>query len=262
MNDLQTQTDTDDSEATSTGNLLPNDQRVADMNAEIRKLGREAGTGAEALPKLGLRVLRWAKDGLMDDKGSSRAAYEMYRDSDTRRRSVTQPKGSLNSQVSKVNSFRTLGLNKDIDGEADMNRAVEIGKKLLEDGEKIIDVYAAYVKTARMLNDRKPEQGEVTDDELKACFLPAEKKELTVADIIQKNRDILEDLITGERKDGNTCQDQEIIDAVGKLDEWLAKLTLQSEMDALRAKLNAMGMSIHVEPVSITPVLQLVHQAS
>ena len=262
MNDLQTTETTE--EVTDEGNLLPNDQRVADMNAEIRKLGRESGSGAEALPKLGLRVIRWAKDGLMDDKGAARTAYEMYRDSDTRRRNITQPKGSINTQVSKVNSFRTLGLNKVFDGEAEMNRAVEIGKKLLENGEKIIDVYAAYVKVARMLNDREEADGVPTDEELTACFLPKEKAEVTTKDIIQKTRDVLEDLITGERKDGNTCQDQEVIDAVGKLDEWLARIVLQDEMDAMAAKLAAMGYEFNVqraEPINVTPVLQLTRAA-
>ena len=265
MNEVTTTIENDDdNDVTSAGNGV-NDQRVTDMNAEIRKLGREAGTGAESLPKLGLRTIRWAKDGLMDDKGAARAAYEMYRDSDTKRRNVTQPKGSLNAQVSKLNSFRTAGLNKDFDAEAEMNRAVEIGKAFLESGEKIIDVYAAYVKVARMFSDRKPEQGSPTDDELKACFLPAEKKELTVAEIIQKARDGLEDLATGERKDGNSCQDQEVLDAIGKLDDWLNKMMLQSEMDALRAKLNAMGMNINIEPTScgeaqpVTPTIFLTY---
>ena len=260
----QTQTieaDEDNGDTTS----MSNDQRYNDFVKRVRKYGSEAAAGADSLPKLALDLTRMSKDGVIDLETNKKAIHELYDIYWAKRAKAvhSQTKEGRIAQVSKLKAFHTLGGNTSFDGEEVLNRAVRLYKDMRDAEIKLKSVYAAYVDVARMANDYQPANGntEPTDDDIKAAMLPKDKDAPTVADVIQKNRDILEALITGERKDGLTCQDQEVIDAVGKLDEWLAKLTLQAEMDALTARL-CMGFTLTpANPQPAAPVLQIAYSA-
>ena len=221
----QTQTMIVDEEDNGDTTNLSNDQRFNDFIKRARKYGADAAAGADSLPKLALDLTRMSKDGVIDLDANKKAIheiYDVYWNSRVKKGVHTQGKEGRIAQVSKLKAFHTLGGNTSFDGEEVLNRAVVLYKEMLDAEIKLKSVYAAYVDVARMANDYKSDtNSEPSDDDIKAAMLPKDKDAPTVADVIQKNRDILEALITGERKDGLTCQDQEIIDAVGKLDEWL-----------------------------------------
>ena len=230
---------------------LSNDQRVNDFNKDVRALGRDAGKGVDALPKLGLRLVRAGRDGLAkDEKKFVHDAYDTYVKQLNKKRIHVQTKESRAAQVSKLNQFKLLGEATKFNGEEVADRIVEVFKAANEAGTKTMSCYAAYVAAARAANAIEADKNRTdapSDDDLRNAMLPAEKKEKTLTDVVQSICDALQDLQTGERRDGIACQDQEIIDATDQLRNWLAKMTLASEFAALQTKLAAMGKTIAIQ---------------
>ena len=219
-----------------------------DFNKDVRALGRDAGRGVDALPKLGLRLIRAGKEGLAkDDKKFVHDAYDTYVGQLSRKRIHVQTVENRAAQVSKLNQFKLLGEVQKFDGEETGDRIVELYRGLVDAGTKTVSCYAAYVAAARVANAIEADKnrtGGPSDEELQAAMLPKDKKAKTLADVIGGIAADLEHLQTGERRDGIVCQDQEVIDACDSLRKWLANFTLASEFAALQAKCAEMGVQL------------------
>ena len=255
MTDLSTQTtEATAADADQNGNddetNLTNDQRFNDFIKVARGLGKDEALGADALPKLAIAVVRAAKDKVIDleaNKDAIKQVYGVYWGQRVKKGIHAQGKDSQGAQVSKLKQFAVLGANDTFNGEEVFNRAVDLYKERVKTADKIKPVYAAYLDTARMLNDWKPANGNVTptDEEIEACFYPKEKTDKTLEEIIEHIAKQLGMIVSGERKDGISSQDTEITDAVESLQRFLAKMTLAAELNAYRAsaaKFAALGL--------------------
>jgi hypothetical protein len=256
MTDLSTQTtEATAADADQNGNDeadLTNDKRFNDFIKVARGLGKDEALGADALPKLAIAVVRAAKDKIIDleaNKDAIKQVYGVYWAQRTNKKySIhAQGKDSQGAQVSKLKQFAVLGANDTFNGEEVFNRAVDLYKERVKTADKIKPVYAAYLDTARMLNDWKPANGNVTptDEEIEACFYPKEKADKTLEEVIEHIAKQLGMVVSGERKDGISSQDTEITDAVESLQRFLAKMTLAAELNAYRAsaaKFAALGL--------------------
>jgi hypothetical protein len=122
-----------------------------------------------------------------------------------------------------------------------MDRVVALYHEQIAAETKMQSVYAAYVNAARMAVDWKadpntPDVTSPTDAEIIEAMKPKDKPEKTVQNVVDHITELLTDLISGERKDGLSCQDVEITNAVEQLQQWSAKMTLAAELDAYRAQ--------------------------
>lgn len=249
--DVSDQTDDNGNEAEETN--LTNDTRFNSFLKKARGLGKDTALGADALPKLALEVTRAARDGTIDleaNKDALKQVYGVYwgQRSNKKYSIHAQGKDSQMAQVSKIKQHYLLGKNELFDGEEFSNRMVDLYRnKRTSSDVKMKAVYAAYTDAARMANEWKPHDGltSPSDEEIEACFLPKERAEKTLTEIIEKVLKELDKVITGTRDDGISSQDTEITDAAESLQRFLAKMTLAAELDEFRAqsaKLAAAGL--------------------
>lgn len=232
---------------TDTSNMA-NDQRQAEMIKHIRKLGSDKGLGDDSLPKLGITVLHYAsgENPVIDLNANKKAVheiYDVYMDRRAEKRVHSQDSDTRSSQISKLKNFAELGANQDIDGEALFTDVARLYREKTKEGIKLQSVYAAYVAVARKVKDMKTVPSE---EEIVEIMQPKVKQTHTLRDIVEKFANDLGKLLTGERKDGIMCQDQEIIDARGKLDEWINKMVLAEELDQFRAGAAKFGVKLPV----------------
>jgi hypothetical protein len=231
------------------GNLAhssTNDNRYDDLVKEVKELGRDAAAGKDSLPKLAHRIVRAAADGIIgtdkDKDGRDEAAkqYEFYVQAESKKAIHEHSNGGVKANVSKLRKLIEFGVMPIIDPVAVMDRAYQLRKELLDTSEKLLPAYAAYVDIAR---EQLAQPGtELNDEQIKGCLRREPAKEKQLKDVLEKIHKDLEQLISGERKDGIKDQSDEVVAAEEILRSRIAALLKKEEDEALNLALAKRGM--------------------
>ena len=184
------------------GAPLTPEEMKKEFNRDIAKLGEQSGKGSAALPRLGLRVIRAAADGLIStDKpkvGKSDAVliYERYASNDSKHAEHTS--GGMKANAAKLNALIGLGCMTTCDGVEVANRAVAVREDMEAKELKPKPLFAGLVDVARaQLECDTP----LTDEAIQAALSKKETDksvEKEWAAIAKK----IEGLVTGENPAG------------------------------------------------------------
>lgn len=236
-------------DADETNNFGTNDTRFRDYMRKVRKYGTAAAAGADSLPGLFIDTVRASMDGALDlsaDKKLMHKVYEAYLAKREKRVHKEQPKDSVASQVSKLTVAHKVGQIKEFDGEMFMDDVVEVYAARAA-SEKLKPAFDAYISAGRMALEKAKQKDSPTEDDILNAIRKKEPKSKALADVVQSVSNTLDALITGNRKDGisiNQDEDQEIIDAHNALKKWLASYTMNKELDMVRELAIKHGLTV------------------
>lgn len=228
---------------------LTNDQRLKDLKKQVTRLGEEASLGKDSLPKLAHAVVRAANDGLIDvntkdDKGNDAATslYIAYAAGESKKAIHEHSAGGKKANISKLRQLIAMGCMTTIDPVEVMQDAFEAREGMTrEDGVKVKAAYAFYVDVAReqlksdSKLDKKALEGLATKE-------PPAPKELEK--VLEGMKKALEDLVTGERKDGLRDTDELTEAAFNCIRERLDKIAQERKTMELRQKAAALGLRL------------------
>lgn len=213
-------------EDTPTGNLthdvstnrpMSEEEMKREFMRDINTFGRQSGTGASALPRLGLRVLRAAADGLISTEkpkggGKSDAVliYEAYAAQDSKHSEHTE--GGKKANAAKLNAIIGMGVMTTIDPVAVGDRMCRLHEQMVEAELKPKPFFAGLVDVARAQQDSDTE---LTDDAIKAALTKTVKDKTLEKEweAIQKKVD---GLIAGENPAGLKDQSERAL-KIGEL---------------------------------------------
>ena len=229
-----------------------NDMRFEDLKKEVQQLGREEAMGDDALPKLALKVVRAAADGVIDlDKNKhgpgvddATLLYTGYVEAKGKKSIHEHTPAGIKSNVSKLRQGITAGMRTTCDAVANTDRAVVIRKQLDDAGEKVKPAYAAYVDVWRALNEQ---DGDLTDEQIKDAVRKKPTAEKDIEKVLKPIQNTLEKLIAGEYKTGGTVlkdQDPRTIQAFEHIRERLAALMTEVETQDILARAAALGLAV------------------
>jgi hypothetical protein len=208
----------------STHDPTTNDIREEILRKAIKKLGEQARDGHDSLPRLALRVIKWAEDGLVNpkpkgakrnDKDDAQQLFEWYAEAEGKGGTFAYEPASLKAQVSKLRQVIKCGVMTTIGHpEILFERARDIHKQFhTADPKKVKQAYEALVSVARMQLEPDNSTSVLTDDQIKAAILRpgTETKELEqeLSQIFKR----LEGVITGENKHGLKDQSPDLLQA-------------------------------------------------
>lgn len=234
------------------GNLAhspQNDQRRDDFMKDVREFGRESASGKDALPKLAMRVVRAANDGVIDttkdkdQRDDAAKIYEEYCKSESKKQIHAHSDNGTKANVSKLRQLVLFGQMTTCDPVAVLDRAAELRAEMVKAEEKVLPVYAGFVAVAREQLDNTT--GQLDDDAIKAAQRKPEPKEKTLEKELQAIATKLEKIITGEA--GVRDQSEHVIAAHDAIKQRLAAMMQQSELDAFMAKAKDLGMVVSKE---------------
>lgn len=222
-----------------------NDMRHADLLKEIRQFGRDSAEGRDALPKLAMRVVLAAAEGVIDaDEADD--LYKEYVEAETKKAMHERSSNGVKANTSKLRKLIELGSLTYVDGVEIVERAVEVRRTLEEGGAvKVKAVYPALVDVARAQAnvDRA-----LTDEELWEAVAKPSPKDKSVKDEVVRAQKILDNLITGEK--GLQCQDAEIVEAYHKLDAWITTLVQREKARETIEELREAGIPVPEELIA------------
>lgn len=151
---------------------MDREEMIREFNKDIAAYGRDSGKGAAALPRLGLRVIRAAADGLIStDKpkdGSESDAvriYKRYAEQDSKHAEHT--KGGMKANAAKLNALIGLGSMTTVDGVDIADRTVRLRDEMEEADQKPKPLFAGLVDVARAQMDSDTP---LTDDAIKTAL--------------------------------------------------------------------------------------------
>lgn len=173
------------------------------FNRDIAQLGKDSGKGAAALPRLGLRVVRAAADGLIStekpkagEKSDAVRIYEAYAANDSKHSEHTN--GGLKANAAKLNALIGLGCMTTVDGVEVADRVVSLRDKMEEEELKPKALFAGLVDAARA---QMSVDTALTDDAIREA-LTKTKADKTLEKEWQAINKRVEKLIAGEGPDG------------------------------------------------------------
>ena len=173
-----------------------------ELQRDIAKLGEQSGKGSAALPRLGLRVVRAAADGLISTEkpktGKSDAVliYERYAANDSKHAEHTS--GGMKANAAKLNALIGLGCMTTCDGVEIADRAVVLRQEMETNELKPKPLFAGLVDVARA---QLESDTALSDEAIKAALSKTEKDktlEKEWAAIAKK----VTSLVTGENSAG------------------------------------------------------------
>lgn len=213
---------------------LKNDTRLDDAMKQVKKLGEEAASGKDSLPKLAVLLTRLANDGVIDlekkysvDNGNggkrtyddAEAIFTRYAEAENKKAIHERSNGGLKANISKARQFVELGMMTAADGPKAIERAFDIRNKMLTDGDKVKSAYAAYVDVARA---QKALDRDITDDELREAIRKREAASPEALKVLKGVMKKLEDLIAGEK--GAKDNDSKVEDAFNAIRDRVAEI--------------------------------------
>lgn len=224
-----------------------NDTRLNDLMKEVRKFGRDAGEGGDALPKLAVSVLRAANDGVIssakdkDGKASDVARIvESYVEEAGAKAIHERTKNGLKALQSKLRQIVQMGEMTTCDPVAVLNRAVEIRQGMLDnDGMRPKSAFAAYVDVARA---QQTLDRDMSDDEISVAVT---KKETADKDVLAEWKAIekkIDRMITGEA--GVTDTSDDAIAIHGAVKKYLTTMLMTRERADTIAKASELGLRV------------------
>lgn len=188
------------------------DKMRKEFYRDVKTLGGQSGVGAAARPRLALRVVRAASDGILSlekpkDGGKDDAAiiYETYQAEDSKK--AEHSAGGAKANASKVRQLIGLGCCPNADGLSVAENAIRLHKAMLEQELKPQPLFDALVSVARAQCESDTE---LDDDGIMAAMgkKPVEKTLAKEWEAINKK---IESLVTGENAAGLKDQTAEAI---------------------------------------------------
>jgi hypothetical protein len=221
---------------------LSKEDMLKDFNKDIAAYGKDSGRGASALPRLGLRVIRAAADGLISTEkpkdGSDSDAvriYKRYAEQDSKHAEHT--KGGMKANAAKLNALIGLGTMTTVDGVEVAQRCVDLREKMEGAEQKPKALFAGLVDVARK---QMEQDTPLTDDAIEAA-LGKTVKEKTVADEWAAIHKKIEKLISG---DGDVKdQSESAVKIEEMVREHVNNFTVNAEREELVAFCMERGMS-------------------
>lgn len=170
--------------------------------SDIRKFGRQSGEGASALPRLALRVIRAAADGILSTekptggKDDATIIYEAYTAEDSKK--AEHSAGGAKANASKLRQLITMGCMTTCDPVDVADRAVRKWNDMTAQELKPKPLYAGLVDVARAQCNQDVA---LTDDGIEEALTktPAEKSVEKEWKAIQKK---VTGLVSGENTAG------------------------------------------------------------
>lgn len=209
---------------------LSKEQMLKDFNRDVASYGKDSGKGAAALPRLGLRVVRAAYDGLISNekpkdgsKSDATRIYEAYAANDSKHAEHT--KGGMKANAAKLNALIGLGCMTTVDGVDVASRAVAIREKLEGADAKPKALFAGLVDVARA---QLAQDTALTDAQIEAAFGKVEK-EKTVAGEWEAIRKKVEGLVTGEGPQGLRDDSDRAMAIYSQIDEHIKNFAVDKE---------------------------------
>ena len=179
------------------------EEMLKEMWKDFTAYGKASGAGAAALPRLGLRVVRAAADGLISNEkpkdGSKSDAvriYEKYAEQDSKH--SEHSKGGMKANAAKLNALIGLGCMTTVDGVEIADRTVKLREKMEAEEAKPKALFAGLVDVARA---QAEEDQPLTDDAIMAA-LGKTVKDKTVAEEWTAIYKKIEKLVSGENPQG------------------------------------------------------------
>lgn len=223
---------------------LTKEQMLRDFNRDVASYGKDSGKGASALPRLGLRVIRAAYDGLISNEKPKNGAksdavriYEAYTQNDSKHAEHT--KGGMKANAAKLNALIGLGAMVTVDGVEVANRAVDIREKMESAEAKPKALFAGLVDVARA---QMGQDTPLTDAQIEEA-LGKTQKEKTLAGEWEAIHKKVEKLISGENNDNLKDDSDRAEQIYGLIQEHLNNFGVNEQLEKDVAWLMERGMS-------------------
>lgn len=237
------------------GNLAHNpvnDTRFNDLINEVKQFGRDAAEGKDALPKLAIRVVRAANDGVISSASPQQPGelddaakiYGEYALAESKKAIHEHTAGGRKANESKLRTLIRFGEPRvGIDPVVVLDRAIELRKELQESGEKCKPSYAAFVDVARaqLATDQQ-----LSDDDIALAVIKAPTADKTLEKELEAISKKIDALVSGEGKSGLQDQSEQVIRAGELIKERLAALYGAAQQAEFMAQAKALGF--HVTP--------------
>lgn len=224
----------------------PNDTRLKDFFKDIRKFGAESGTGKDALPKLALRVVRAAADGVIDleldpdtKKDAAAVIYEQYASAESSK--AVHSKDGTKANISKLRQLVKFGVMTTIDPVEVMNEAVQVREKMIEAEEKVKPAYLSFLDIAR---EQLGTTTQLDSDDLRGIIAKGEAAPKELETILKGLEKTLEGLVSGENRHKIKDTSVEVEDALRAIQGRIKALLITKETIRLREAAAALGLSV------------------
>lgn len=221
---------------------MSREEMLKEFNKDIAAYGKDSGRGAAALPRLGLRVIRAAADGLIStekpkDGTDSDAVriYKRYAEQDSKHAEHT--KGGMKANAAKLNALIGLGGMTTVDGVDVADRTVRIREKMEGEDQKPKPLFAGLVDVARAQLDQDTA---LTDDAI-ATALTKTVKDKSVAEEWVAIGKKIDKLVAGEH--GLKDQSEPALKIAELVHEHINNFATNEERDDQIAFLMERGMT-------------------
>jgi hypothetical protein len=239
---------------TSTGNLThgaTNDTRLHDLELRVNQYGRDKQAGIDSMPKFALDFIRGVQEEYIDikhDANKEDGAVRFFNRYAEAGKAVHDRSGdSVKAQQSKFRALQKAAANPKWDFIQVADHAVRAIAQFRKDQIDTKGTFAALVDVAR---EQMKTDVELTYDEVAVICLPTSVvKEVTVESKLAKISKQMEELITGEGKDGLKDQSPELMQAqelvAGRIKDLIAFSIKQAD-DATLAAIAARRGGVYV----------------
>lgn len=205
------------SHTTSVAHGTQNDTRLSDFMKEVREFGRERAMGRDSLPNLAFKFIRAVADEVIDlakdANGDDAAArvFKTFADCDGNKAVHDRSADSVKAQISKLRALQKFASNPKWD-------AVQVGNDVftaISDYRKDqIDTKSTYAALVDVAREQMKSDTQLTSAEIGVLVLPTSNpKEVTLESKLEKIAKQMEEIITGEGKDGIKDQSPELMQA-------------------------------------------------
>jgi len=234
---------------------------------DAKKLGGEAALGGDALPKLALRVLKAADDGIITtDKDSTTGKddvdriYEEYLEGYGKKAIYENTEQGKKANASKLRQVARLGIERG--SKYDPIEAVDTMKNMREEAKaKDVKVKAMYPCIVDLARSQLKLDRQITREEIEEIITKREAEVKPVDEVLGKIRETLEKIVTGEHKSG-MCQDPRVVAAHDSLRDYLAGIEAAAEEEKnqqlLAAYLEKRGLKLVPSAEDMTEAVESV----
>lgn len=221
-----------------------NDTRFADLMKDVRKLGADTAEGRDAKPRLALRIVRAAADGVIDltvekdaaGKPLPDAAYNIYDEylkADSKKAVYEHSKGGVKKGASELRQLIRFGSMTTVDAVDVLNRAVTIHGNL--DVKERQSAFPAFLAVAReQLADGQSDTA-LTDGQIEQAMRKDAAEPKGQADFLKSASKALEKALDAE--DGDAALADRIKSALAEVGACLAYIDSKAKRAALLAEL-------------------------
>jgi len=223
---------------------MSREEMLKEFNKDVASYGKDSGKGAAALPRLGMRVIRAASDGLISTEkpkdGSESDAvriYKRYAEQDSKHAEHT--KGGMKANAAKLNALIGLGCMTTVDGVEVASRAVSIRDKMEKEEQKPKALFAGLVDVARK---QMEQDSPLTDDAIEAA-LGKVVKDKSVAEEWTAIYKKIDKLVSGENPQGLKDQSEQALKIAELVNEHINNFMVDDDREEKIAFCMERGMT-------------------